>query len=523
MSRKKAWIEKILSFFAFVVLWFGLFHFSGILDSGFHLTDDHEVILFNDLLKKQSVFSLVGEQVEIDMATRFRPAYYVHRVLITSLIGTSSKLWAVYFCGLAVVCSFLLFRSLLHLGFSIFPAFLFPLFALWGEQTAVWWRLGTAETLGIVFTSFSIYCLAKSVSSQRKWWDTLFLVFAILAALSKESFILMIPALLFWRIWTDASNDWSVKIKVNILNIIILGFTFCIEIYLISTQTQAEESIFNAGAAEDSNFRNTIMLYMITKLLTFNKLNLLFLVFFGLVLFSLADDIKHSRLKIVSLLKEISPALLLSLLVIVPQFVLYLRTDLYERYLIPTTLGLAFFAVFLIQLVLKQDFIKQYLKITFCVVGFLGLYFPLGKAYFKGSDFATEGVQTNAFLRFVKTVTNEQSGILLVAEPVQHHEWIHAFYRFMQSSAFHRKNIYLQLYTVPNPNVPQEFAEAHKQKVATAFQSQLFDFERDREKITCIAFFPSKETEKMFGQREEWLKEMKFEKHHFGNFLIYSK
>lgn len=518
--------QKLLAFFTFLLLWFGLFYFSNILDSGFHLTDDHEIVLFNDLLKKQSIFSVISDQVKTDLATRFRPAYYTHRVLITSLIGVNSKLWAIYFCGIAVLSSFLLFRALSHLGFSVITAFLFPLFAFLGEQTAVWWRLGTAETLGMLFISFSVYSLAKMTSqkSSLPFWNISFLISTILAALSKESFILMIPALLFWKIWVSyPSKSWAAKIKANFLFIIILGTVFIIEIYFIQTQTQAKESIFNATAAEDSNFRNTIMLYMLSKILTFNKLHILAITFLGVMIFSLADDLATMKAKLLKVFKEIVPALLLTLLIVVPQFILYLRTDLYERYLIPTTLGLAFFAVFLIQLILKQDFIKKYLKVAFCILGLAGLYFPFGKAYFKGSDFATEGLQTNAFLRFIKTVTNEQSGILLVAEPVQHHEWIHAFYRFMQSSGFQRPHIYLQFYTVPNPNIPQEFAEAHKQTVADLFQNQLFKLDKDKDKISCVALFPSQETEKLFLQQNEWLIEMKYERHHFGNFVIYSK
>lgn len=517
--------EKIIAFFCFLLLWFGLFYSSDILTAGLHFTDDHEIVLFNDFLKTQNAFSLLAEQVKTDFATRFRPLYYPHRVLVTSIIGTNATLWAVYFCLLGVISSFFLFQALRRFGFSIFIAFLFPLFAFWGEQTAVWWRLGTAETFGMLFCSLSMYYLLRL--------PILGLVFAVLASLSKESFILMLPALLFWKMWyevrqslkeTQAKTTISNVIKSNLGYVIILGIVGITELYFIQNQTKAEESIFNATAAVDTNFRNTILVYMIGKILTFNKLNILFLTFLALLLFALSEDLKNAKTKVINTLKEISPALLFSLLVLIPQFVLYSRTDLYERYLIPATVGLAFFAVTLIQLIVKQDFIKTYLKIIFCLVGLAGLYFPVGKAYFKGADFAMEGIRTTTFLKFIKTVTPEQSGILLVAEPVQYNEWIQSFYRYANSSGYNLKNVKLQLYSLPDPNVPAEFAEAHKAKVSDFFKNQLFDFEKDKDKIACIAFFPSPATEAKFNQEyKEWIATMDFEKNSFGGFVVYSK
>jgi hypothetical protein len=528
--------EKYFALLAFLLLWLGLFHFSGILNAGFHLTDDHEIVLFNDLLEKQGLFSLLTTETSTDFLTRFRPLYYPHRILITSLIGTNTTLWSIYFCVLGVMTSYFFFCGLRLLKFSILPAFLFPLFAFWGEQTAVWWRLGTAETLGILFASLSAYCMGKELSmktlSLARLWNFGFIIFAIFAALSKESFILMIPALLFWKIWSFASSlpyeadfwkNYQKALKINLLSIVCLGIISIIFIYFIQTQTKASQTIFNATGEDDTHFRNTILQYILFKLITFNKLNILFLGFIALVLFAAADDFKNAKHRVIAILREILPAFLLTLLIIVPQFILYARTDLYERYLIPTTIGLAFFAVFLIQMILKQDFIKQYLKIAFCVLGLVGLYFPLGKAYFSGNDFAQQGVQSNAFLRFIKSVTNEESGILLVANPIQHNEWIHSFYRFLNSSAYRRKNIYLQLYTFPNPNSPQDLVDAQKTHISKLFENQLFDLERDKENIKCIAFLPSKETEiKFLEAQKDWLQTLNLGKNVFGDFIIYS-
>ncbi|GAB4185300.1 MAG: hypothetical protein OHK0057_14540 [Thermoflexibacter sp.] len=517
--KAEKWIVLVL----LALLWGGIFQLTGVLTSGFHLTDDHEIVLFNDLLKKQSAFSLIEEQVKIDLVTRFRPTYYAHRILITSLIGTNQVAWATYYCFLGILTSFFLYLALRKVGFSILESLLFPLFAFIGEQTAVWWRLGTAETLGMFFTALSLYFASNNKPSKLISWSSfLFLCFAILASLSKESFILLIPALLFWKMWVEKHENWQRAVKSNLLFILFLGVIALAEIYFIQVKTNAQGSIFNISNVEDSSFRNTILLYMLNKVLTFNQLHILFIVFLGILAFTISDDLSHAKKKLGSISQNFLPILIFTLLVLVPQFVLYSRTDLYERYLIPATVGLGFFAVGLLQLICKQEFIRKYLKIVFCVLGLLGLYFPFGKAYFKGQDFAVEGTDTQSFLQFIKSVTTEESAVLLVSEPVQFNEWTYSFYRFMQSSLYQRKNIYLQLYTIPNANVPIEIAESNKAVLSKVFEKQLFDFNRGSAKIKCIAILPFKELEqKLSKEKQAWLKE--FGKNKFGNFVIYSK
>jgi hypothetical protein len=516
-------IEKWIILLLFCVLWFGVFQLTGILTSGFHLTDDHEIVLFNDLLKNQSVFSLIEEQVKIDLATRFRPTYYAHRILVTSLIGTNQIAWAIYYCFLGVFTSFFLYLALRKVGFTLLESLLFPLFAFLGEQTAVWWRLGTAETLGMLFASLAMYFASSSYNQKNTWVAAvLFLCFAILASLSKESFILFLPALLFWKIWVERQKNWQKAIKTNLLFVLFLGIVALIEIYFIQSQTNAQNTIFSVSNAEDDSFRNRILLYMLNKVLTFNQLHILFIVFVGILAFAISDDFKNAKHRLTLVLKDFFPILIFVLLILIPQFVLYSRTDLYERYLIPTTISLGFFAVTLIQLIRKQDFIKKYLKVAFCLLGLAGLYLPLGKVYFKGKDFAVEGANTQSFLQFIKSVTTEKSGILLLSEPVQFNEWTHSFYRFMQSSLYQRKNIYLQLYTIPNPNVPIAVAEENKAILSQVFRNQLFDFEKDSANVKCIAVLPLKELEeKLIREKQTWLKE--FGKNRFGNFVIYSR
>jgi hypothetical protein len=263
---------------------------------------------------------------------------------------------------------------------------------------------------------------------------------------------------------------------------------------------------------------------MINKILTFNQIHILLIVFVAVFLFAISDEFPKAKNRLTHVFQELIPIFLFVLLILMPQFVLYSRTDLYERYLIPATVSLGFFAVCLIKIIRLQDFIKKYLKVLFCLLGLVGLYFPMGKAYFKGMDFAAEGKNTKALLQFVKSTTTAQSSILLLSEPVQFNEWTHSFYRFMNSSIYQRPNVLLHLAIIPQPEVPQEVALGNKTNLENLFKSQVFDFEKDKDKIRCIVVLPMKELEhKLLKEKADWLKEQGFERATFGSFVVYAK
>ena len=108
---------------------------------------------------------------------------------------------AVYGWLLAAIASSCFAAFMLLSGFSLAEALLFPLLLFLGFQSGVWWRFGTAETIGMPLLSFMLVVSAIAAKRQSAILDALFVIFGIMLMLSKEAFILFIPAAVFLRIW----------------------------------------------------------------------------------------------------------------------------------------------------------------------------------------------------------------------------------------------------------------------------------------------------------------------------------
>ena len=105
--------KLILVFFAFLIFWFLFLILSGSLFSGYQLVDDHEILtIHNQLVSSSNNVLLVSKNIitsDLEATGRFRPFYYIHRILETRFFGTNFLLWHVYTGLLTVLTSFFFF------------------------------------------------------------------------------------------------------------------------------------------------------------------------------------------------------------------------------------------------------------------------------------------------------------------------------------------------------------------------------------------------------------------------------
>ena len=75
----------------FSVLVYGVVIGMGTLTSGFHLVDDWEFAQYIDwmTLDGKSLWECLRQAVGFDLTLRFRPLYYINRVLMTAVFGTN--------------------------------------------------------------------------------------------------------------------------------------------------------------------------------------------------------------------------------------------------------------------------------------------------------------------------------------------------------------------------------------------------------------------------------------------------
>lgn len=136
--------EALLVWGFFSVLVFGVVLGMGTLTSGFHLVDDWEFAKYVDwmTLEGRSVADCLREAVGYDLTMRFRPLYYINRVLMAAVFGINLTAMSVIKAAEIVAAFVLLYYCARRMRCNMVYAALFSLTVLTGYQSAVWWKLG---------------------------------------------------------------------------------------------------------------------------------------------------------------------------------------------------------------------------------------------------------------------------------------------------------------------------------------------------------------------------------------------
>lgn len=311
--------------------------------SGYHFVDDHEIVRLISDFQQIGYFATLSKWISTDFLIRFRPLYFFHRVTQAYFFGTNFTLWSSYlFLWILATCQ-LNYLTLRKIGWSSLTAFLIPLFVFLGKASPVIWRLGPSEVYGLTFASLAFYLTAKN--PHKIFWPILNMV---IAALFKESFVLSFPFFVVFRIfyakpfdgeyYKAIKNNFRFILTCALLTIALLGIIK----FIVGT-----EKIEYAGV---SGF--TIIKFLETcksfLQLTYSK----FLIAFWLpLLLFLKRENKTSRNEFTRLLFVIFALGILAF----PQLVLYTKSGLFERYLIPVIYSAAVLFVLPLELILRKQ------------------------------------------------------------------------------------------------------------------------------------------------------------------------
>ncbi|HMF49704.1 MAG TPA: hypothetical protein VK603_13725 [Candidatus Saccharimonadales bacterium] len=165
----------------------------------FGMIDDHEIVSIlgrDKIVQTSEILPLIGEYA-IEHNGRFRPAYYVLRILEAYFVGGNPVLWYANRLLLA-----LLSALFLYLGLRVF---LRPLFAglvtllfFAGAQNEIWTRLGPQESYGVPLMLAGLAWVAVQLGRHNWHPARLFPGLALLAVAGflKESFIPVLPGAL---------------------------------------------------------------------------------------------------------------------------------------------------------------------------------------------------------------------------------------------------------------------------------------------------------------------------------------
>jgi hypothetical protein len=414
-----------------------LFLFSSkTITSGYHFIDDHEVIRMKHDLSISSLSEVTQKWVreDLDFNMRFRPLYYIHRVCETRLFGSDFFLWSLYTGILCCISLIFFYLGMRNLKFTLSGSIIFLIISFVGPQSAIWWRLGPSESLGMVFLSLSFYFMSASLNTKKYFIKTFFFIFfLILSSLTKESFLIIIPAMIFFKIWNEKKYIWSslkessYKNMLLIVPLIILFIElFIIKLYVGTDYSGLESNLYYS------------LIHFFTTLIHFVK-TYLNLIFAAIVVIIINYRLKKTLLKIDGF------SFVFFLLILIPNILLYARSGLVERYLLPTTIGLGFLFVSFLKGVDENPL--WFKKMAFVLV--LVAFIPFAViSIIDAIDFSKEGKETKRLLTEISSNYLDGKQVMVVVDPIQDYERSIS----LKSYLFYENHIDLFGYPVINDN-----------------------------------------------------------------------
>ena len=387
---------------------------SGAAASGAHYIDDHEIAEFTRTWSHTPFLRFMWIEVLGDLGGRFRPFYYVQRTTLVALLGDHFIVWSLYGALLAVVTALLLFAFARRLGWAVPESAGFALVALIGPQAAIWWRLGTNETYAMPLLAVSLLALAFSVRGRHRLTATCaFVCFAVLASLTKESFIAFVPGLVFLKVWlerTMAGPTWRAAVRRSLV-----PGAFLLAVMLAEAATIKLTIDTNVGYASNFGFHPGGGLTVVLFLVECYGAPLLVLGVLGWVALRRSTAEQRGRFG-----SSLVPAVAFTLIAVVPETLLYAKSGIRERYLNPSATAMAVLILCLVVAIetLRPDWRPWLLGMLAVGVLVTSVYsFHVARIY------AADGVAFNGMLHAVASGTRPSDHVLIAADSAQDFEF----------------------------------------------------------------------------------------------------
>lgn len=400
-KNRMSYIKEIFIILSISILYvFGTLFITGTFFSGYHLQDDHEIIRrgFNYRTYNTSIETLFSGFPWAGM--RFRPLYSLVRNLRIFLFGNDFAIWYTI-VGLEMVFSIVTAYYIARMWkCNAIISVLFGLLIITGEQSAIWWRLGPQEPLGLLLLLLSILAVQKYEVNRKIGWLLINLVTAILCSWSKEAFTLILPAIPLIGISYDLmfrSNETNLfkaivlSTKRNLITIIILAGIFMWNMYIIIFKVGLL-SIGYAGIDTSYGIGDYVsgIMRMATTNLKIYFIGIVVAIVIYLAYLGSASGRKNTNKTVnKQYIVKLLPIMIVSLGAWSIQLVLHAKSGMWERYLVPMTVAWCFICVIMVGFLIHEK--KHLIYLQIAVLGILLCYLWCGKVLPAGRGFAMFG------------------------------------------------------------------------------------------------------------------------------------
>lgn len=478
--------KNIIALFIYAFIWLFLFGATGVLTSGFHWIDDHEVYSIHENIVHNGYANSLVTYTKNDLTTRFRPLFYAIKITQVYLFKDKAMCYYVYDMLMAILTCWFLYFFALKIKFNQLLALLFPLFVLLGSQSVIYYLLGAFENHSLFFLSISLWMCSLAVVEKRSFvYGALSILFLLFASFCKESFVVFTPALICIYIWLVHEHK-----QLPLKTIIYQKPPFVIALIIVmAAQIFGVFKFVKTGVeyAGVSSFKisNLIKIMVSLKAILFdtnrdmhldgNNYGFLIIIFICTLwcIYKRTSAGKKETAK--SFLYELFPIFIVALAVIIPQVVLYMHLGMERKYLIPSTVGAALLTIYLADRILKAE---NNTIVHFLLFSFLFLIVVKSSAFtykeYKG--FAKRGVDFNKCLYLIKQHTQPADPILFVSDLDADAEITFFTIQYFKSSLINRSNFYVLYLTKKRANDYNEFDPSMGKGSLELFKEKSYEY-----------------------------------------------
>jgi hypothetical protein len=327
----------------FSLIWLYIYYVNGFFKTGFnYFINDY--LIFPEYNHVTNIFDILYRSTigndELPQQ-RFFPLYIFFKKIAPHIFGLNPITYYLFTLILAIVTNLNFYLFARYLKFSFYESILFSLFILIGNQSIAYSYIFPfpAESSATFFVSLAfIFAIQNSQIKHRVFiYNSLFLIFSLLPAFDKESYILLIPSLIFLKIWLFVhQKNISIvsSIKKNKFILSILSIFFIALILWIKLRVTGK---FYAGF-DNTTFSIAHSLDLLKFLFTHTIFPYTILVNLIYTFFKKNNTDKVENIYIC----------VFSFLILIPQFLLYTKSGMEGNYhyLLPTTIGLSLLLIY---------------------------------------------------------------------------------------------------------------------------------------------------------------------------------
>jgi len=498
--------------------WTGFFYATGLLTAGLHPDLDPYAFLGLDVYYKN------GKTFYQDLKQIFQNIFfnksgfglwgYIVFAFFSKFFGGNMIGIRAFFMLLGALSFFMLYLTGRQIGWSQRESLLFPSVLIFGIQFWIWYNM-CGEPVGVFLSSLTFLSLSIAANKNSIKWLLFSSLGIIATSLSKESFILLLPAFVLFYAWRlNAINNFTWKQLVfKVLPLAIpTAVVFLAEIAYIIVYLGA--SARGVGVSVST----PISLY-ISVLFNFFASNTVYVYLFSGCFLLLTITAQENLLSCLTT-KHFLIFFLFLLAVLLPQVILHAQSGWVTRYLFPALFANAFALVAILhELQAYKEYYKFYtLSLLLLIAAEMTPKVSDNpeQAFRHLRNYVSTCNATEALLKAVVRQSNPDDMILIVSNPVDRYVWS-ASIQSMFRSIYDRKNI-SRLAVVP----AYEYDEV-AQKQIDAMQPYNETFKKiNKEKIQHVVLMPF--IERLFlKEHKSWFNPAFYERHTFWRFVYYCK